>query len=243
MSDTWPVFKVGVIDSTNSEAKRRAVSPFENQWIVADQQTSGRGRQDRTWLSPSGNVYATALFREPGGISVALRVPFVCALAVTDVVRGFAPAADVRLKWPNDVRVNRRKISGILVETGGYDQDFWVAAGIGINVRVVPDNVPQPATSLLEIGAHPGISAADVFIALAKAVADRLRQCRAGFAGVRADWLARAEALGETVRIRTGESFVDGVFEDLEVDGALRLRLPDGSRRSIRAGEVEIRGS
>lgn len=243
MSETWPVYRVGVIDSTNTEAKRRAAGAFHDQWIVADQQTAGRGRQDRTWLSPAGNVYATALFREPGGIATALRVPFACALAVSDVVSEFAPSADVRLKWPNDVRIDRRKVSGILVETGGADQDFWVAAGIGINVRVVPDNVPQPATSLIELGAHPATSADAVFAALSEALANRLKQCRAGFASSRADWLARAEALGESVQVRSGDAAIEGIFEDIEADGALLLRLPDGSRRSIRAGEVEIRGS
>lgn len=244
MSSTWPVFKVGIIDSTNTEAKRRAVSgSFADQWIVADQQTAGRGRQDRAWLSPAGNIYATALFHEPGGISTALRVPFACALAVSDVVLRFAPDADVRLKWPNDVRIHRRKVSGILVETGGADNTFWVAAGIGLNVRVVPNNVTQPATSLLELGADHAINAEIALMALTEAFSYRLLQCRAGFARTRSDWLARAEALGDRVSVRTGEDSIEGIFEDLEADGALRLRLPDGSRRSIRAGEVEIRGS
>lgn len=243
LSETWPIFRVGVIDSTNTEAKRRAVGSFADQWIVADQQTAGRGRQDRTWLSPLGNVYATALFREPGGIATALRGPFACALAVSDVVRELAPLADVRLKWPNDVRVDRRKVSGILVETGGTGQEFWVAAGIGINVRIVPDNVSQPATSLLELGAAPSTSAETAFLALVRAFDRRLAQCRQGFAGTRADWLERAEALGGAVQVRAGDSLIEGIFEDLEADGALLLRLPDGSRRSIRAGEIEIRGS
>lgn len=243
MSETWPSFRVGVIDSTNTEAKRRAAGLFVDQWIVADQQTAGRGRQDRTWLSPLGNVYATALFREPGGIATALRVPFASALAVSDVVRELVPSSDVRLKWPNDVRVNRRKVSGILVETGGAGHEFWVAAGIGINARIVPDNVTQPATSLLELGADPSISPEMAFRALARAFDERLAQCRKGFSGTRADWLERAEALGGRVQVRVGDSLIEGIFEDLEADGALLLRLPDGSRRSIRAGEIEIRGS
>lgn len=234
---------MGVIDSTNTEAKRRAAAAFTDQWIVAAQQTAGRGRQDHQWLSPVGNIYATALFHEPGGIPVGLRIPFACALAVSDVVRALAPVADVRLKWPNDVRVHREKVSGILVETGGAGSDFWVAAGIGINVRVVPENVSQPATSLLSLGAAPETTVEQAFEALSTAFARRLEQCREGFETVRTDWLDRAEALGEAVTVRAGEGFLEGIFEDLEADGALRLRLPDGSHRSIRAGEVEIRRS
>lgn len=243
MSNAWPVHMMGIIDSTSTEAKRRVAAGFEDQWIVADQQTAGRGRQDHQWISPQGNIYATALFREPGGLPVALRLPFAAALAVSDVVRQHAPLADVRLKWPNDVRIDRKKVSGILVETGGSGTDFWVAAGIGINVFALPTNVGQPATSLLELGMQHDATVENVLATLRDAFAIRLAQARAGFTEIRQTWLDRAEALGETVHIRAGDVEIHGIFEDLEPDGALVLRLPDGSRRSIRAGEVEIRRS
>ena len=243
MSNAWPVHKMGIIDSTNTEAKRRVASGFADQWIVADQQTAGRGRQDHKWISPKGNIYATALFREPGGLPVALRLPFASALAVSDVVHTHAPRADVRLKWPNDVRIARKKVSGILVETGGSGTDFWIAAGIGINVLALPENVGQPATSLLELGMRPDVSVEAALATLRETFAARLAQARAGFGDIRQTWLERAEALGETVHIRAGDVEIHGIFENLEPDGALVLRLPDGSRRSIRAGEVEIRRS
>jgi len=234
---------MGVIDSTNTEAKRRVAAGFHDQWLLADQQTAGRGRQDRQWLSPAGNIYATALFREPEGLQVALRLPFACALAVHDVVAAHAPMADARVKWPNDVRIDRKKVSGILVETGGSGGDFWIAAGIGINVLAIPDNVSQPATSLVELGMPATVGVSTVFQTLREAFARRLAQSRAGFAEIRETWLSRAEALGETLHIRAGDVAIEGIFEDLEQDGALVVRLPDGSRRSIRAGEVEIRRS
>lgn len=243
MSETWPVYRLGVIDSTNTEAKRRVLQTMHDQWLVADQQTAGRGRQDRQWLSPAGNVYATALFQEPGGLAVALRIPFASALAVSDVVLEHAPGTDVRLKWPNDVRIDRKKVSGILVETGGTGSDFWIAAGIGINALALPENVTQPATSLAELGMPPMTGVDAVFSSLRAAFARRLGQARLGFSDIRAAWLERSEALGQAVHVRVGEAGLDGIFEDLEPDGALLLRLPDGSRRSIRAGEVEIRRS
>lgn len=243
LSETWPVYRLGVIDSTNTEAKRRVATGFHDQWLVADQQTAGRGRQDRQWISPAGNVYTTALFREPGGLKVALRLPFAAALAVTDVVLEHAPGTDVRVKWPNDVRIDRRKVSGILVETGGAGADFWIAAGIGINLLPPPENVTQPATSLVELGMRAGTPVDAVFLSLRDAFMRRLQQARESFAGTRSNWLARAEALGQQVQVRAGESMVEGIFEDIEDDGALLLQLPDGSRRTIRAGEVEIRRS
>lgn len=243
MSQDWPVYRMGTLDSTNTEARRRVVQGFADQWIIAGQQTAGRGRQDHHWVSPAGNVYATALFREPGGLTVALRVPFAAALAVSDVVRVHAPLADARLKWPNDVRIDRRKVSGILVETGSSGADFWIAAGIGLNVLQLPPDVGQPATSLLELGMSAGTRLEAVFDTLRGAFADRLAQARKGFSDIRRTWLERAEGLGETVHVRAGDIETHGIFEDLEPDGALVLRLPDGSRHSIRAGEVEIRRS
>lgn len=234
---------MGVIDSTNTEAKRRVATGFHDQWLVADQQTAGRGRQDREWISPAGNVYTTALFREPGGLPVALRLPFAAALAVTDVVLEHAPGTDVRVKWPNDVRIAHRKVSGILVETGGAGADFWIAAGMGINLLPPPESVSQPATSLHELGMRPGTPVDAVFSSLQQAFMRRLQQARSGFAGTRADWLARAEALGKHVQVRAGDTMAEGIFEDLGDDGALLLRLPDGSRRTIRAGEIDIRRS
>jgi BirA family transcriptional regulator, biotin operon repressor / biotin---[acetyl-CoA-carboxylase] ligase len=240
LSELWLVHQLGIIDSTNSEAKRRVVGGFLDQWLVADQQSAGRGRQDRQWASPAGNIYATALFREPGGIAIALRVPFAAALAVSDVVSVHAPEASAKLKWPNDVRIDGRKVSGILVETGGTGADFWVAAGIGVNVEVAPDYVGQLVTSLRDLGMAPETRIETVFASLRAAFSRRLEQARTGFGAVRETWLARAEGLGQSVRIRAGGAEIEGVFEDLDADGALVLRLPDGSRRSIRAGEIEI---
>lgn len=242
MNASWPVVRFSEIDSTNTEAKRRAAAgSFEDHWIVADRQTAGRGRQDRVWDSPAGNIFTTALFAEPGGINVALRIPFAAALAVVDTALQFAPDAPVQVKWPNDVRVEKRKISGILVETGGAGQSIWVAAGTGINVAFAPENVGQPAASLAEL-AGDQLSTPDVLSAFHAFFEYRLRQARSSFEDLRNAWLRYAEGLGQGVSVRVGNAYVEGVFEDLENDGALRLRLPDSSVRIIRAGEVNLIG-
>lgn len=242
MNATWPVFRFGEIDSTNTEAKRRAAAgTFEDQWIVAERQSAGRGRQDRSWVSPPGNIFATALFREPGGINVALRIPFAAALAVADTVLAFAPAAPVKVKWPNDVRIERQKVSGILVETGGGGPDLWIAAGIGLNVASAPDGLGQAATCLDDLAGHD-VPPGDVLVTLQGHFQTRLRQSRADFESQRQDWLGLAEGLGETVSVRAGDAVIEGIFTGLEADGALRLQLPDGSARIIRAGEVNLIG-
>lgn len=241
MSASWPVIRFAEIDSTNTEAKRRAASAFQDQWIVAEAQSAGRGRQDRAWLSPAGNIFTTALFRESGGISVALRVPFAAALAVVDTVLVYCPDSPVQVKWPNDVRIKRQKVSGILVETGGAGEAFWIAAGTGLNVLYVPEGTVQAATCLNDLAGRT-LEYEAVLETYHARFESRLHQARTDFPGLRRDWLSFAEGLNEKVSVRVGETMLEGIYEDLEVDGALRLRLPDGSTRIIRAGEVNLIG-
>ncbi|WP_290935964.1 biotin--[acetyl-CoA-carboxylase] ligase [Hyphomonas sp.] len=243
MNQAWPVHRHDTIDSTNSEARRRAqAGSFENCWILADEQTAGRGRLQRNWASPKGNIFTTALFREPGGIQVAGRIPFAAALAVSDTALEYAPGADVRLKWPNDVRVNKAKLSGILIETGQDAQGFWVIAGMGVNVAQVPPEAGQAATCLADLSGMQALDHIDVFGSLTRHFMTRLAQARDGFGPVRTDWLKRAEGLGGMVRVSPGGVAIEGIFEDMAPDGGLILRLPDGSRQTIRAGDVHLIG-
>ena len=241
----WPVHHLGEIDSTNNEAKRRAATgAFLDSWLVAEVQTGGRGRAGRAWASTAGNLFATALFHEAGGMRIAARLPFACALAVSDVASRVAPdkCEEVRLKWPNDVRIAGSKLSGILIETGGANAELWVAAGIGINVSHIPDSAGQSATCLADLAQDGTLTAELVLQMLREAFWTRLMQARNGFADVRADWLDRAEGLGQTVRVSPGGAPVEGIFEDLTEDGGLILRLPDGTRQTIRAGDVDLIG-
>jgi BirA family biotin operon repressor/biotin-[acetyl-CoA-carboxylase] ligase len=239
----WPVHHLGTIDSTNSEAKRRAAAGgFADCWLVAETQTAGRGRLQRNWLSPPGNLFTTVLFHEPGGMAVAARTPFAAALAVSDMALQFAPNANVQVKWPNDVRIHRAKLSGILIETGMSGAETWVAAGMGINVTHAPEGAGQSATSIAALRGDTVITAAMVFDALRDAFSARLVEARSGFSTLRKSWLERAEGLGGIIRVNASAEPVEGIFEDMDETGALILRLPDGTRQTIRAGDVDLIG-
>ncbi|MBP6011941.1 MAG: biotin--[acetyl-CoA-carboxylase] ligase [Alphaproteobacteria bacterium] len=229
------------IDSTNEEARRRAmVGERGPVWIWAKRQTAGRGRRGRTWESPDGNLMTTLLIAPGVTAADAARLSFVAALAVHDLVARYVRLAPVRVKWPNDVLVEGRKVAGILLETAGEESLGvlpWLAIGIGVNLVHAPAETVFPAST---IGAHgPAPSPAEALAELAEAWETRFRVWRvSGFAAIREAWLEVAAGLGQPIEVRLPGETLSGRFETLMPDGALSLLLPNGSRRAITAGEV-----
>lgn len=209
--------------------------------VSADEQTSGRGRQRRVWLSPVGGLYCSFLLRPQCPPRRAPELGFVAAVAVADAVRELLDSAGmVSCKWPNDVLVDGRKIAGILVEsaTSAGNQLDYVVVGIGINLAEHPDpsEVMFPATSLAGSGS-PGVSPRTALAALARAMAHWLGRWEAeGFAAVRNAWRAVAHRPGDPLVVRLGDGELAGAFIDLDVDGALLLQTTTG-RRVVTAGD------
>jgi BirA family biotin operon repressor/biotin-[acetyl-CoA-carboxylase] ligase len=229
------------IDSTNEEARRLAASGERGPvWIVADRQTAGRGRRGRLWQSPAGNLAATLFLRPEKPAGECAQLSFVAALAASDVVSRLAPTAEVRVKWPNDVLVDNRKIAGILLESAssGGERLEWLAVGIGINLSHFPLDTDFPATSLSTLG-HGEVAPRDACARLAVAWSEWYDVWRVhGFAQVRDVWLSRAARLGERIRARLASGEASGVFEGIDENGALILRESQGHARAIAAGEV-----
>lgn len=241
MIQAAPVYWYDELDSTSEEAKRRARSGDTSPvWIAAKQQMSGKGRLGRAWASPIGNLFTTVLFPEPGGLQVAARIPFAAALAVRDICEAAVPGLGSLLKWPNDVRIQGKKISGILTESGETNGVIWIALGMGINVQHTPQGVDQAATSLAEEDASPALSPDLLLEDLRSATHKRIEQARTDFARLLDDWLKVAEGFGQTVQAGPVQDRVEGVFEGLAEDGGLILRLPNGEHRTIRAGDVDL---
>jgi BirA family biotin operon repressor/biotin-[acetyl-CoA-carboxylase] ligase len=238
-----PPFRLVVhetIGSTNDEAKRLARDGApEGLIVVARQQTAGRGRRGRQWVSPPGNLYSSTLLRPRCRAAVAAQLGFVAALGVAGAVEELAPGMELRCKWPNDVLANGKKISGILLETemeAGDAPDF-VVLGVGVNLVSSPRDTPYPATSLAEEGVAT-ISPTTMIAAFAGHFAGWLARWRAGgFAPIREAWLGRAIGIGGPVQVRLERDTLDGSFLDLDDDGALLLGMATGSRR-ITAGEI-----
>jgi birA, biotin-[acetyl-CoA-carboxylase] ligase region len=230
------------IGSTNDEAQRfaRAGEPA-GLIVTATEQTQGRGRQRRTWLSPVGGLYCSFLLRPECPLRRAPELGFLVAVAVAEAVNELLGAGDrISCKWPNDVLVGGRKIAGILVESSATagNQLEWVVAGIGINLRQHPPpaEVMFPATCVAEEGA-PGITPAEALAPLAARMGYWLArwQCE-GFGPVRDAWRGWAHRPGDPLLVRLGDDEVMGEFVDLDVDGALILQTQQG-RRLVTAGD------
>ena len=230
----WRVRHLAETSSTNDEALAAAATGEPEGLVIhAARQTSGRGRRGRVWHSGEGNLFCSLLLRPQ--TSPNTLYSFVAALTVQEAVTALLPESDVRLKWPNDVLVGGKKISGILLEAGQGDA---LVVGIGINVTQYPSDTPTPATSLAEEGCVT--TAEDVLQKLLASFAqwDNVMR-REGFAPIRTAWLARAHTGAMTVRLP--EETLQGTFGGLEPDGCLRLILADGTARRIACGDVFLR--
>ncbi len=151
-----------------------------------------------------------------------------------------APGHDIRLKWPNDVLVDGRKIAGILLEceSSGDGVAAYLAIGIGVNLAAYPDDTEHPATALQAMGLSP-LAPKDALLDLAGAFAKWYEAWRGeGFPHLRAAWLSRAFGLGARIRVRLAAGETVGVFRDIDDTGALVLGLPGGVTRTIAAGDV-----
>jgi len=247
------------VGSTNAEALAlaRAGDPGRL-WVVSDHQSAGRGRRNSAWQTPRGNLAATILSVFPVRPEAAATLGFVAGLCLDEAVRKVAPgiataiAVDgierggagrdrLRLKWPNDVLLDGRKLAGILLEAEiRGDGRVAVAVGIGVNVVGAPADLPYPAVALADLGVTA--TAADLFLPLAEAwsgIADAWDEGR-GFAALRRVWLERAAGLGQPVSVRVGGEVFAGTFETIDGAGRLVIRAPDGSERTISAGEVHL---
>lgn len=230
------------VESTNDEARRLAEQgAAAGAVVVADEQLKGRGRHGRAWASPPGNLYASLLLRPEGTLARAAQLSLVASLALAEALIALAPpAADVRVKWPNDVLVRGAKVAGFLLESAaeGDERVAWLIIGSGVNIASAPAGTPYPATALRYEG-FPPVTPMDVLGRYLGALDGWLARWRAGgFAAVRPAWLALGSRIGDRVRLRLGREEVAGRFLDVTDHGALLVAEDGDRRREITAGEL-----
>ncbi|MBP5969191.1 MULTISPECIES: bifunctional biotin--[acetyl-CoA-carboxylase] ligase/biotin operon repressor BirA [Pseudomonas] len=243
MNAVWPITVLDTTDSTNAQALRAIGLGQEAPFLVlAERQTSGRGRRGRKWVSPfAENLYFSLVLRIDGGMRQLEGLSLVVGLAVLQTLRKLG-VIGAGLKWPNDVLVGNKKIAGILLELVGDPADVChVVLGIGVNVNMqVAEEVDQQWTSMrLETG-----KSSDRNILVAELGEQLLayiqRQQIDGFSALQAEWQENHLWQERSVSLIAGVSQIDGVVLGIDNQGALRLKV-NGVEKVFSGGELSLR--
>ncbi len=206
-------------------------------WFVADEQTGGRGRHGRTWVSPPGNLYATLALTAPCDPSVAPELGFVAGLALHRAVAATTGLRhpDLAIKWPNDMLLGGAKVAGILLEGLQVRGQFALLIGFGVNVVSAPEGMTYPVRPLHSQTGAPKL--ADLMYELSESWIKSHQQWHTGFSQTRADWLAAAHGIGTSVRVRPPSGEIRGIMRGIDDRGCLLLDTPKGEVR-IDAGDL-----
>jgi BirA family transcriptional regulator, biotin operon repressor / biotin---[acetyl-CoA-carboxylase] ligase len=217
--------------STNDRARELAVAGAPHGTLVtAGVQSAGRGRQGRTWTAPAGRgLLLSLVLRDPPRL-----LPLAAAVAVAEVA-----GPDAGIKWPNDVLVDGRKVAGILAE--GRPQDGWAVLGIGLNVAVRLEDLPEELRAGAgTLGREPG----ELEAVLSELLGALERALALAPSDLLDAWRARDALLGRPIRwsVASGAHAGSGVAAGVDGDGRLVVELAGGGRTALDAGEVHLAG-
>ncbi|WP_347939420.1 biotin--[acetyl-CoA-carboxylase] ligase [Rickettsia oklahomensis] len=245
------------IDSTNSEAMRivKSHKVDSNYAVLAKSQTKGRGRSSNNWQSRSGNLHVSLIIKPGKDLELLPQLSFVTALAVydsmsyRDLIAGSSNYMDivvkprydsVKLKWPNDVLMNGRKIAGILLESIKVKDNYYIIIGIGINITYHPIDIDQPTTSLINENLPP-IELHTLLKILIKNF-EKYYQIwdNNSFSFIRKKWLEHAYKLHENVSVKQQNDIVTGIFKEIDSTGRIILQLPSKKIISFSTAEFSF---
>jgi BirA family biotin operon repressor/biotin-[acetyl-CoA-carboxylase] ligase len=225
------------LESTNKTAFEltEAKKTFDREIILAKKQNAGRGRKDRNWTSPEGNLYFSIILQPQISIDKIPQISFVAAAALKSIMEKFTK--NVCCKWPNDILIKNKKCAGILLESKINQKDCeFVILGVGINIDSNPDNTLFPATSLKnhQIEILP-LELLEKFLDEFEKIYQNWLDF--GFSSVRNLWLNNAFKLKEEIFINLGDQKINGIFIDLDMEGNLILQTPNHLEK-ITVGDV-----
>ncbi len=225
--------------STNADLIAQAVDPeVDGRVLVAEHQGSGRGRHERSWASPPRAQVAVSILVRPSGIDPAVLgwLPLLTGVAVVDAVRA-TTGLDAKLKWPNDVLIDGRKVAGILAEVASAGEQPAVVIGTGVNVSLTEDELPVPHAISLTLAGAGEVDRDELVLAMLRAFAGHFTRWRAAnwdIEVVAAAYRDRCATLGAQVRAELpGGNVLTGVATDVDAFG--RLLIGD---RPVSAGDV-----
>lgn len=240
----WHVTVLDEVGSTSDWLKQNAADLPLGSVVFAESQTAGRGRRENRWIAPRGKDLMFSLLLQPAAtIDKWPRITTLAALAICKAVEAELPLQP-RIKWPNDVYLNDRKISGLLAETVSTKSGLSLVLGIGLNVNTLDFPPDLPATSLLKQLASPVLPEIDRNTLASRLLESlhlefqRLEDFHAAVAEVR----ERSWLIGRQIRARAPHGEVFGRVLDLNEEGHLILEFPDGSTHTLTSAD-EVRRS
>ncbi len=209
------IIELDKVGSTNDELKELASKGAPHFTVVtAKQQTKGRGRYDRKWESPKGNLYMSVLFRE----KLTPLISYIAAVALRETI------GNCQIKWPNDILIDGKKAAGILLEAV---EGEYVILGIGVNIASAPEYGAKVEEELKKVR--------DILLARLWHNFKEYKQM--GFLPIRNKWLDHAAFLGEEITVNLPKSSKKGIFLDLTEEGELKLKTPTGMEL-VSSGEI-----
>lgn len=230
------------IDSTNEEAKRliRSGSAISKSLIISNKQSNGYGQKGRSWESLEGNLHLSILLETTKSLQELQELVFLTATAMAKYIEQLLPETpSIKLKWPNDILIEGKKVAGILVETIKNQGKQFVIIGIGVNLNKTPQVNDQPVTSLKKFG-NIAIASEEFlsgFIGLFDAEYQKWNN-ENSFDQIRQEWQNRAHNLNQAVTIDNGNEDVSGTFCGINEHGALILEIENGQKITIDCGKL-----
>jgi BirA family transcriptional regulator, biotin operon repressor / biotin---[acetyl-CoA-carboxylase] ligase len=230
-----------ITTSTNDIARQQAmVKCPEGTAVIAEKQTSGRGRLRREWVTPQGNIAVSVVL-----YPARKDLHFLTMLASLAVLYSIEKTAGLRcqLKWPNDVLIGGKKVCGILLESQASAESVeYAIIGIGINVNMKLADYPEISAIATSLTDETGKEVSRVFLLqnLFVEMEKLYLRLRAG-ESILAEWRDNLATIGKHIRVRAGDDVFEGIAEAADEDGSLMLRCADGRLMKFTAGDVTLK--
>jgi len=236
------IYHFGEVDSTNDIAKELALGSDEGTVVIAETQKRGRGSFGKSWFSPKGGIWLSIILKPQISPTQIPLLTFASGIAVCKTIRKLK--LNARVGWPNDVLIDNKKVCGILSEAGLNGKVNYVVVGIGINANVdieaFPEDLKSHATSLKqELGKE--ISNEDVIQRIFDEMETVYNNFKKGdLTGILREWKRLSCTIKKKVKIRWANETIEGKALDIDKDGALIVRLKNGTIKKVTAGECRI---
>lgn len=229
------------VDSTNNKAKQIALEEKEGTVVISEMQTSGRGRRGREWYSPKGGIYVSFILKPNFSPEKASQLTLVSSLALVETLNALGNNLNSKIKWPNDVLISGKKISGILTElSSDMEKINYIVVGVGINLNTEKETLPENGTSLkIEMKEEVSIK---LFLKSFLEYYDSIYQeyLNGDINQIIERWKNNSDTLGKKVKIIGINETYEGLAKDIDENGALILQTKEREIK-VYSGDVSLR--